>query len=168
MDGGDHQHGWRNIPITLIDLVSTGGLSVIKLSPNRGALEPPCSLASRKEMRKQRQCGPPQMVNKVQLDEDIVVWVTTPSIQLTANAPVMPNSASATAPYASPPTMVLDTKPVRIPIVSNHQGASIRSVSPQTRWRWNRGTTFKREPMKVRGQNGCFPQHPLPCPALEG
>jgi hypothetical protein len=76
---------------------------------------------------------PPQMVNKVQLDQDIVVWVTTPSIQSTANAPVMPSSASATVPYASPPTAVLVTKPVRIPIISNHQGASIRSVSPQAR-----------------------------------
>ena len=77
----------------------------------------------------------PQMVNKVKVDQDIVVWVTTPSIQSTANAPVMPSSASATGPYASPPTTVLVAMPVRIPIVSNHQRASIRRVSPQTRWR---------------------------------
>jgi hypothetical protein len=88
----------------------------------------------------------PQMVNKVQLDQDIVVWITTSSIQLTANAPVMPSSASATGPYASPPTMVLVSKPVRIPIISDHQIASIRSVSPPVRRRWNRATTWRENP----------------------
>jgi hypothetical protein len=46
---------------------------------------------------------------------------------------------------------------VRIPIISNHQRASIRRVSPQARRRWNRATTLRENPMKVRGQNGCFP-----------
>jgi hypothetical protein len=130
---------------------------VNKLTPNMGSWSRRAVWRLAKKCASSGNAAAPQMVNKVQLDQDIVVWVTTPSIQSTANVPVMPSRASATGPYASPPTMDLVTKPVRIPIVSNHQRASIRRVSPQARRRWNRAATFERDPMKGTGSERILP-----------
>jgi len=94
----------------------------------------------------------PPMVNKVGFDHDIGVWTSTPNIQSTAKAPVMPSSASATGPYALPPTRILVTRPVRIPIASNAQAASIRIGSPYAREMLARSTTLEREPKRARGQ----------------
>ena len=137
-------------------------LFLSKLTPNPGPWSRRAVLALAKKCASSGNAAAPQMVNKVQLDQDMVVWITTSSIKLTANAPVMPSSASATGPYASPPTMVLVTKPVRIPIISDHQTASIRSVSPKRDWCWNRATSFEREPTNVWGQNRFFPN--IRCP----
>lgn len=67
----------------------------------------------------------PQIVSVAEPNHEGGTWVDTPSIQSTANAPVIPSSASATGPHALPPTMILVIKPVRIPIASKHQGPSI-------------------------------------------
>jgi len=89
-------------------------------------------------------------VNKVELDQDIVAWVSSPSIQFTKKAPVMPSSASATGPYALPPTMILVTRPVRIPIASNHQAASIRIGAPYRRKVLAWSSTLEREPKRAQ------------------
>jgi hypothetical protein len=94
----------------------------------------------------------PQTISKVMLVQGVAASVNALNIQSTANAPVTPSSASATMPYALPPTMFLVAKPVRIPISSNQTGSIKLS-----RRRWNRATTLEREPMRVWGQNGRFP-----------
>lgn len=86
-----------------------------------------------------------------------MVWVRTSRIQLTKKAPVMPSSASAIRPYAWPPTMVLVTKPVRIPIVSSHQGASIRNRFSLRERCWNRARPV-RENRRELISNGRLPQ----------
>ena len=74
----------------------------------------------------------PHTISRVEFGQDISVFTKTPSIQSTANAPVMPSSASATIPHALPPTTDLVVNPMRIPIASNHDGASISIFSPES------------------------------------
>ena len=134
----------RSLPTAKVD----GHLSVLLVSvskqTNRPEEEPHRRRAVWCLAKKYASSGStaaPQIVNKVLSDHDSVGWVISPSIQSTENAPVMPSSASPTVPYAWPPTMLLVSKPVRTPIVSNNQEASIKTVSFCARGRWNRALT---------------------------
>jgi hypothetical protein len=84
----------------------------------------------------------------------------------------MPSSESATGPYALPPTMILVTNPVKIPIASNHQGVSIQITKigyPYPIAVLKHRMTLEREPKNRGGQErSAFPEFaPLLRPASD-